>query len=418
GAGKPAPNQQHSKSRDSSKTMLKFDTGVSKAVEAGARPSTLSLATDGISPRGGDADADKVNKGSNVFLQERRKSVLDFDFPIFDDEEHGLNLHLDGAAEPWFASLEPNTEAYADEITPLPVDANYTRTNTTTGGSVVNTAPTKEAMGAPKTSMTTPRNNASFHPSHYHHHKPSPLQIPRHDSSTSTMSMTPRKLQDGRKRKHTREYNKVLSTIKSNRAKQANVQVCAHTPKKDQRQKGVVYIIHGESKRWDGRQWRRLCVVENCHSAARGATDFCICHGKGELKQAVIGDEVVEVLALDKEAVASATAVAPATDVISAVKAAGVEKHIPGINEILQRRSMGSKRKSAEVFPSNALGGHRDKMMKRSNSSPQVGAHVKRCTFITENGEHCNNFATQEGHSFCNNCWTYVQGPAFDPIQF
>lgn len=51
-------------------------------------------------------------------------------------------------------------------------------------------------------------------------------------------------------------------------------------PKKEYRVKGRVYIVQNERKKWDGRQWRRLCVAEDCSCAARGATLYCVNHGK------------------------------------------------------------------------------------------------------------------------------------------
>jgi len=115
---------------------------------------------------------------------------------------------------------------------------------------------------------------------------------------------------DKRKRKQVKQYGKVFSTIKSNRAKQAEqVFVCTSVPRREERVKGAVYCINGDNRRWDGRQWRRLCVVEDCHSAARGSGDLCVAHSKGELKKVVLGNEVVEVVQFTEEAIAEATAV-------------------------------------------------------------------------------------------------------------
>jgi len=148
-------------------------------------------------------------------------------------------------------------------------------------------------------------------------------EIPSHSPKVMERKLSgPFSTPDKRKRKHSKTYGKVLSTIKSNRAKPAQVVECSVVPKKDQRIKGVVYCINGESKRWDGRQWRRLCVVESCHSAARGAGDLCIAHSKGQLKKVVIGDEVVEVVSLEGASAAKATAIAEVPEIVAAVAAA------------------------------------------------------------------------------------------------
>lgn len=141
-----------------------------------------------------------------------------------------------------------------------------------------------------------------------------------HSECGSESSGYSQQAKDGRKRKNSKPYGRVLSTIKSNRAKQAHVMECAEIPKKENRVKGVVYVVNGDAKRWDGRQWRRLCIVHDCHSAARGSGDLCIAHSKGELQKVVIDNEVVEVVALGEEAAAQATAIAPVPSVIAAMK--------------------------------------------------------------------------------------------------
>lgn len=88
----------------------------------------------------------------------------------------------------------------------------------------------------------------------------------------------------------------VVSNITSNRAKRAQIIHCETTPEKEQRIKGAVYQIGDERKKWDGRQWRRLCIVVDCCSAARGSADFCIVHGRGELDVAFVEGKPVSIL--------------------------------------------------------------------------------------------------------------------------
>lgn len=75
--------------------------------------------------------------------------------------------------------------------------------------------------------------------------------------------------------------SKFAKTESESRVKSVNTALEAGAPpKKEYRMKGRVYIVQNERKKWDGRQWRRLCVAENCSCAARGATLYCVNHGK------------------------------------------------------------------------------------------------------------------------------------------
>jgi hypothetical protein len=51
-------------------------------------------------------------------------------------------------------------------------------------------------------------------------------------------------------------------------------------PTKEVRIKGTIYVIGGERKKWDGRQWRLVCCVDGCTAATRSTTNFCIAHGR------------------------------------------------------------------------------------------------------------------------------------------
>jgi hypothetical protein len=40
-------------------------------------------------------------------------------------------------------------------------------------------------------------------------------------------------------------------------------------------------VVDGVRKKWDGRQWRRLCTApQGCSAASRGTTPFCVAHGR------------------------------------------------------------------------------------------------------------------------------------------
>ena len=51
-------------------------------------------------------------------------------------------------------------------------------------------------------------------------------------------------------------------------------------PKRQFRVKGQIYVVNKIRKKWDGRQWRRLCQYKNCDHAARGSITFCVSHYK------------------------------------------------------------------------------------------------------------------------------------------
>jgi hypothetical protein len=50
------------------------------------------------------------------------------------------------------------------------------------------------------------------------------------------------------------------------------------TPDKSLRVVGGIYMIAGERKKWDGRQWRRVCCAGNCGAASRGTDKYCTVH--------------------------------------------------------------------------------------------------------------------------------------------
>jgi hypothetical protein len=106
------------------------------------------------------------------------------------------------------------------------------------------------------------------------------------DASASRPATTSRRCQNGtvdrRRRTVTAKLGVVHSSITSRRMKPATTFACADAPSKDLRIKGAVYVVGDERKKWDGRQWRRVCAVEGCCSAARGTTEFCIVHGRDE----------------------------------------------------------------------------------------------------------------------------------------
>jgi hypothetical protein len=106
------------------------------------------------------------------------------------------------------------------------------------------------------------------------------------DASASRPATASRRRQNGtvdrRRRKVTAKLGVVHSSITSRRMKPAATFACADAPSKDLRVKGAVYVVGDERKKWDGRQWRRVCAVEGCCSAARGTTEFCIVHGRDE----------------------------------------------------------------------------------------------------------------------------------------
>ncbi len=49
-------------------------------------------------------------------------------------------------------------------------------------------------------------------------------------------------------------------------------------PDKSLRVVGGIYMIAGERKKWDGRQWRRICCASNCGAASRGTEKYCAVH--------------------------------------------------------------------------------------------------------------------------------------------
>lgn len=150
---------------------------------------------------------------------------------------------------------------------------------------------------------------------HFHHHYLDTAQAPHgHEAQAQAPAPSTEKKRDRRMREVVTEYEgSVVSDIVSNRAKEAMVIRCEFAPKKELRVKSAVYITKKFSKRWDGRQWRRLCIVAACHSAARGSTDFCISHGKGEVQTAIIGGEKVNLVTSPTSAsMASAPAVSMA----------------------------------------------------------------------------------------------------------
>jgi hypothetical protein len=51
-------------------------------------------------------------------------------------------------------------------------------------------------------------------------------------------------------------------------------------PDKNCRIVGRIYLLDGERKKWDGRQWRRVCCAGKCTAASRGTDKFCIVHGR------------------------------------------------------------------------------------------------------------------------------------------
>jgi hypothetical protein len=50
------------------------------------------------------------------------------------------------------------------------------------------------------------------------------------------------------------------------------------TPEKSVRVVGGIYVIAGERKKWDGRQWRRICCEGICSAASRGTEKYCAVH--------------------------------------------------------------------------------------------------------------------------------------------
>ena len=57
------------------------------------------------------------------------------------------------------------------------------------------------------------------------------------------------------------------------------------TPDKNMRVAGGIYLIAGERKKWDGRQWRRVCCAGNCCAASRGTDKYCTVHLRGHSQQ-------------------------------------------------------------------------------------------------------------------------------------
>ena len=56
-------------------------------------------------------------------------------------------------------------------------------------------------------------------------------------------------------------------------------------PDKSNRIVGRIYLLDGERKKWDGRQWRRVCCAGKCTAASRGTDKFCIVHGRQQQQQ-------------------------------------------------------------------------------------------------------------------------------------
>mmetsp|Transcript_6942 Transcript_6942/g.19535 ORF Transcript_6942/g.19535 Transcript_6942/m.19535 type:complete len:290 (-) Transcript_6942:323-1192(-) len=164
------------------------------------------------------------------------------------------------------------------------------------------------------------------------------------------------------KRKGGKKANKVISTIKSNRAKPAKTIECKEVPRKETRVKGAVYKIGEERKKWDGRQWRRLCIVEDCCSAARGATDFCIVHGRGEVTRQIVNNEEIEVVTNASRPLVAAV-VAPR----------------PSPSDLLQRKrklddsqDTGPLRRTMKRFDRSTLESKDDAQHGRGYSVPQI----------------------------------------------
>jgi hypothetical protein len=57
------------------------------------------------------------------------------------------------------------------------------------------------------------------------------------------------------------------------------------TPDKSLRVVGGIYMIAGERKKWDGRQWRRVCCAGNCGAASRGTDKYCTLHLRTDSQQ-------------------------------------------------------------------------------------------------------------------------------------
>lgn len=103
-------------------------------------------------------------------------------------------------------------------------------------------------------------------------HKPSPTNTP-------SQKITKRKRPDENDSMNAQQETKKSATCEVIKPVQKEESE-ASPPKKEFRVKGRVYIVQNERKKWDGRQWRRLCIVDNCSCAARGATLYCVNHGK------------------------------------------------------------------------------------------------------------------------------------------
>lgn len=135
---------------------------------------------------------------------------------------------------------------------------------------------------------------------------------------------------------------------------------------KQQRLKGVIYVVDGVRKKWDGRQWRRLCTIASgCSAASRGTTPFCVAHGRvPECKQADC-------------------------------------KNLPMANsrrcEVHGRKSSKSKKKESTTSSTSSS----------TWPSPIDG----RCQFKTALGDLCgNSIADARTAPLCTPCWCCVTG--------
>mmetsp|Transcript_9700 Transcript_9700/g.17070 ORF Transcript_9700/g.17070 Transcript_9700/m.17070 type:complete len:361 (-) Transcript_9700:79-1161(-) len=226
--------------------------------------------------------------------------------------------------------------------------------------------------------------------------------------------ISPRHTVTGETRKRTNgKVSKVISTITSNRAKPAKTIVCSEAPRKELRQKGTVYQINDERKKWDGRQWRRLCVVEGCCSAARGATDFCIVHGRGEITKAVVDNEEIEVLSSveDRGRVfpADGQRFMGAASVLSSSKSM-LQRSMAAINNVgLHPQHTNNKRPldtTSGDAPVNKLLKTTSASARASNSGP-----LQLCQFKSPQGENCGNvFSPKDSNApYCPSCAQYCR---------
>jgi hypothetical protein len=77
----------------------------------------------------------------------------------------------------------------------------------------------------------------------------------------------------------------VLASVLDPNGTNPSLQATSCTPNKNMRVVRGIYLIAGGRKKWDGRQWRRVCCAGNSSAASRGTDKYCTVHLRGHAQQ-------------------------------------------------------------------------------------------------------------------------------------